>query len=170
MANVNVLPCPRRLSTHSRPPCNSTILLREGKPEPRSFGRTRDASGALLERLEDSFQLILGDPDAGVFDGHLNLPADPPSSCLDTAAGRGELHGVREEVEDHLLQAQRVSNNDVDVWIDDDVQREPLPARTLTNHRDSVFERLAKRRVSKLELHSSCLDFGEVEDLVQQLE
>src|SRR4029453_12169698 len=33
-ANLNVLPCPRRLSTHSRPPCNSRIRFERVSPSP----------------------------------------------------------------------------------------------------------------------------------------
>ena len=72
-------------------------------------------AAGLLEGSEDALVLGAGDADAGVGDGHEQGPASvrqglAPGVQADVA-GRSELDGVRQQVEQHLAQHHRVEDH-----------------------------------------------------------
>src|SRR6185312_17326749 len=62
----------------------------------------------LHEGLEDGLALVARDPDAGVHDADVDRPVLWHALDDYPAAGRRELRGVGEQVDDHLLQPRRV--------------------------------------------------------------
>lgn len=63
----------------------------------------------LLERLEDAVEVLGGDADAGVPHVEDDTVALAVHADAHLAARRGELHGVGEQVEQHLPHAHRVA-------------------------------------------------------------
>ena len=94
----------RSLSTHIRPPCSSTIRFDSVSPRPVPSRCPRRRCAAALERLEDPLLVSLGNADAGVADGDLDLRRR--LACAPTATeppSVGELHRVGEQVQHDLL-------------------------------------------------------------------
>src|SRR6185369_1328506 len=91
-------------------------VLADREPEPRAAEASRGRGFGLLERFEKTRVLIGADADTGV--DHLN--ADYEHVVGDAlqlgihrhAAGFGELDRVTDQIDQHLLQAQRVADDD----------------------------------------------------------
>ena len=75
----------------------------------------RRSPAALLERLEDALAVLRRDADAGVGDGHRAPRRRPRRPHRRPATGGRELHRVRQQVEQHLLEAQLVGLDVADV-------------------------------------------------------
>ena len=75
----------------------------------------RSSPAALLERLEDPFLVLGGHADAGVGHRDHKFGALAVGADADAAAVGGELHGVGEQVEDHLLESELVGVDRPDV-------------------------------------------------------
>src|ERR1051325_634429 len=90
----------------------SAVLLdevsHEREPEAEARKRARARAVALSKSLEDERQDVRGDAHAAVADGDLPARADPGERHVDAAAARRELHGVRQEVPDHLLEPRLI--------------------------------------------------------------
>ncbi len=131
------------------------------------------AAGALdpVEALEQAGQLGGRDAGAGVADGELRRPAvgRPPDHHPDLAL-EGELEGVREQIEDHLLPHLAV---DVDRLgqgraVDDQAQARPIDRRAEARGELGGERREVGRLVARLDAPG--LDAREVEQRVDQLE
>src|SRR5262245_31654169 len=70
-------------------------------------------------------QELGGDTLPRVTDRYLDVRIDPLECDLNLAASRGELHGVREKVPHHLLQAGRIAGNGTGFGIEK--RLEPCP-------------------------------------------
>ena len=81
-----------------------------------------------------------------------------------------ELDGVGQQVEHHLLEPQLVGFDRPDVVGDIDGDGDGVLRRALTDHRQAVLEGAADAECARLENHLACFDFGQVEDLVEQLQ
>ena len=87
-------------------------LIASPSPVP-SCGRVRPRSH-LHERLEDGLQLVGRDPDPRVAHAHEHrVRAVASHSTSIRPAGRRELHRVRQQVEQDLLQPLRVDAREV---------------------------------------------------------
>ena len=165
--NVKALPSPSRLSTQRRPPCSSTIRFESVSPSPVP---SEPAEWPLRPCSNDSkiAPCRLGVADPRLLDPRFRRPhaEHVPSPSL---RGR-ELHGVRQQIERDLLQPQRIRDDGIDVGIDPDLERETMLTRALADHRNTLLERVAHRRVAQLELHLPRLDLRQVEDVVEQLQ
>ncbi len=125
---------------------------------------------ALLELLEDPLPILGGDAGAGIGDRDPHLAVDPRRAHVHLPAGGRELHGVREQVEDHLLDPALVAVDHVDLRIGGERDADPVLRRALAHHHHAALERLPQRERVHLELDLSGLDLGEVEDVVDQRE
>ena len=124
----------------------------------------------LLELLEDPLPILGGDARAGIGDRDSDLAVDPRRAHVHLAAGGRELHGVREQVEDHLLDPALVAVDDVDLRIGVERDADPVLRRALAHHHHATLERLPQGERVNLELDLPGLDLGEVEDVVDQRE
>src|SRR5579885_3101530 len=83
--------------------------IAERQAEPRAFVFAVELAVDLAEGRECGGDVLGGDADAGVGDADEEVAvAIEPRRHLDTAAGRGELHGVGQQVEQNLLQLSLV--------------------------------------------------------------
>ena len=99
--------------------------------------------------------------------------SSPSTPCLhvDGAAVDVELDGVREQVEDDLLQAQLVGPDVVEARLDLQREGHVAAARRARGPWTSPCSRTATRETRRrLELHPPRLDLRQVEDLVDQLQ
>src|SRR6185295_12256084 len=91
-------------------------LARDGKPEPRALG-SRRAGANLAEFLEHGFLVLRRDADAGVAHRYLDAIVVVRGRDADRSALRSEFQGVRQEVEEDLLDLALVGLQDADVRI-----------------------------------------------------
>ena len=164
-----MLPRPSSLSTQIRPPWSSTNRFESARPEAGPLALP-DPRLALLELLEDPLPILGSDARAGVGDRDPDLAVDSRRAHVDLPAGRRELHRVREQVEDDLLDPSLVAVDHVDLRIGGERDTDPVLRRALAHHHDAALERLPKGERVHLELDLSRLDLGEVEDVVDQRE
>ena len=123
-----------------------------------------------MEGLEDPFLVFGRHPDAGV--SHSDVELGPLSVGADgnAAAVGSELDGVREQIEDHLLESQLVGLDRPDVVSDLDRDGDGVQGRPLADHRHCVVQSAADHERARLEGHLTGFDLGQVQDVVQQLE
>src|SRR6266487_2810453 len=89
--------------------------LRQGEPEAGPLARAFAGSSNLLKLLEDLSEILWGDADAAVADRHLDLAISSARAHGDRAAIRGELHGVRQQVEEDLADLALVGDDRAEV-------------------------------------------------------
>src|SRR5581483_5496560 len=78
--------------------------LDEAQAEPGPFDPPRAVGADLAELLEDRRLILRRDPDPGVADGDLERAVVACGGDLDATPLGRELHGVGEEVHEHLLE------------------------------------------------------------------
>ena len=78
------------------------------------------------------------------------LAAVQPRRDADLTAVGGELDGVGQEVEDHLLDLALVGLDDVDGRIHVQAEGDAVAAGALPDHGQAVFQSLGEREASKL--------------------
>ena len=89
--------------------------LGQGKPQTGALGGVLHAVLDLLERQQDAAQVAGFDAGAGIGDGDLYAAAVFDAGIQgDAAAGRGELDGVGQQVEENLLQPAPVATKTAD--------------------------------------------------------
>src|SRR5437899_733729 len=102
-------------------------VLDDGQSEAEAAVRARRAAVALAETLEDQRKELAGDALAGVGDGDAHgVALRLIGADRDRAARRRELHRVRKEIPDHLLQALGVAGGDAVDAPELEVQRDPF--------------------------------------------
>src|SRR6202035_851646 len=110
----------------------------------KTFGQRQPESGPLLlppvtrvqlmELCEKAVKVFPGDSDSGVADGDLDPRIDPSRADAYTTTGRIELDGVGDQVQEHLLELGRVSDQleprfDLDLELDPPRSRQWLDGR-----------------------------------------
>ena len=114
--NTNVLPWPSSLSTQIRPPCSSTSRFESARPRPVPSRCSTPASVCWnSSKIRSWSSGAMPGPRVGDRDPHLAV--DPRRAHVDGPARGRELHGVREQVEDHLPDPALVALDDVDFGI-----------------------------------------------------
>src|SRR6266550_6490743 len=98
-AHANIASVQNREAAGERQSKASTLLLAAG------------ARFDLLEFLEYSVDVLLGDPDAGVGDHHLQSIHSLRGANGHGPTGGSELDGIGDKVEDHLLQLDLIREN-----------------------------------------------------------
>ena len=86
---------------------NEALYEREAEAEPTMAAVERAVR--LGERLEQAEQHLRIDADAGVPHAHLSEALNDVARKTDRACGLRELHGILQQVADHLGQASRVA-------------------------------------------------------------
>src|SRR5262249_56117620 len=112
--------------------------------------------------------LIRRDPDARIAPGGLHRAGGLRSPERDPSAFGGELHRVREEVQDNLPDLSLVADERTEPGVEVEVERDTMPSRTLAHERETAVERRRQVERARLELHASGLDLGEIEDVVDE--
>jgi len=122
----------------------------------------------LPELLEDRLLVLRRDADAGVADRDLDGPVHGPAPDVDPAAIRGELDGVRQQVQEHLLDLPLIAPDLAQSLIRRLVKGNASAAGPFPHQGEGVVDRGGKIEVGQLQLHPSGLDLREVEDVVDQ--
>src|SRR4029450_3150673 len=94
----------------------------------------------LAELLEDRLLILGRDADAGVGDRHLDGAVRGYCPHGDPPALRGELHGVGEEVEEHLLDLALVGDDVLERLVDRELEREIVAGGPFAYQRERVLE------------------------------
>ena len=141
--------------------------LRQREAETRSLALL-DARLGLLELLEDPLVILGGDAGAGVGHRDAHLAVDLRRAHVDRPARGRELHGVREQVEDHLSDPALVALTRSTSGSAASATLDAVLRRPLAHHHDAALERLPQRERRDLELDLPGLDLGQVEDVVDQ--
>ena len=100
----------------------------------------------------------------------LTSPLTCAAADVDGAAGGRELHGVREQVEDHLPDPALVARDDVDLRVRRERDPYAVLRRALAHHRRRRARALLQRERRDLELDLPCLDLRQVEHVVDERE
>ena len=149
-------------------------LAADVEAEARAAVLARRRAVGLLEGLEDQRELLVGDPDAGVGDREREdpVPARPARHDREPdLAVVGELHGVRQEVAQDLLEALLVGDDrgrQRRVAVDREAQALLLGERA--ERALHVVAQVDQRELAEVEVHLARLDLGQVEDVVDQRE
>ncbi len=106
----NVVPLPSVLSTPIRPPIASMRCFGKRQPEACAFDR-RVAGIEALKRHEQFRQVLRGNAASGVRDVDAQAVCNFLAGDGDGAAVAVEFHGVREQIEDDLLEALRAGKH-----------------------------------------------------------
>src|SRR6202011_3908894 len=81
----------------------------------------------------------------------------------------GELDRIGGQVGENLAQAKRIAEKRLrKVVIDQGGQLQPLGGGAHRHHPGDVLDNVVEIEIDHLELHLPCLDFREVEDIVDQ--
>ena len=150
-------------------------LLADGEAEAGAAEAARGGAVGLGERLENLFLLLGCDTDAGVahfatqFEDAFAVGLDAHAQLH--AAGFGELHGVADEVEQHLPQTSRIAaQRGGEVRGDEAGQFDLFGMRGGGEQLHGIFDDLADAEVDLLERQPAGFNLGEVKDVVEQLE
>jgi hypothetical protein len=170
----NVDPLPSSLSTRIAPPIGSEPT-RERQPEPRAAVAPGGRRVDLGERVEEPVHAAPRDSDSRVADGQVEaIRARARRLGVDLhhhLAPLRELHGVREEVQQHLPQARGVAHDPLRDAVAEETPELDLLLRG--PRRDDVersLDALAEMERRPLELELPCLDLRVVEDVVDHVE
>ncbi|MCW0415775.1 hypothetical protein NB689_001529 [Xanthomonas sacchari] len=132
-----------------------------------------DRGLGLGEAMEDALLLLGADADAGVLHDHpqgyrLRLPLQQLHAQAHIPV-LGELERVAGQVDQHLLQAQRVADHpvgDAAIELVDDLHFRPLVIAR--QHHRQVAQQFLDAERMQVELQLASLDLGVVEDVVEQ--
>ena len=94
-------------------------LPRNGQTQTEPAAFTSDPGVRLAESLEDMGQEFRGNPNPGVAHRDFKVGIDPLEPDLNLAVPVRELHGIRQQIPQHLLQPLRVPRDGRRVRIDD---------------------------------------------------
>ena len=143
-------------------------LTGDGGAQPGAAEAARHRGIGLRERLEDAFQPVGGDADAGVAHGQVHVAA--------TAAGLqphpaflGELDGIADQVGQHLLHAQAVADKvGAQRRVVVEYQLQALGARSQFQRCAHLGAQRMQREVQRFQLHRAAFQLGGVQDVVEQ--
>ena len=144
-------------------------LLGDGQAEPEPAMRARGAHLRLAESVEHMRQEFALDADAGVghFDGHHGAVAARGHG--DAAALRRELHGVAQQIPDHLLQAAGIGANHAEIAGDARAQPDAARGRHGFDGLDGALDDIGEHRFVQRELELARGDARHVEQIVDHL-
>src|SRR5262249_36311935 len=140
----------------------------EGEAEAGALTLARVVGTHLTELLEHCGLILGGDADARICHGDLDHSPVEDRGQGDGASFRRELHGIGQEVEEHLLHLALVGHHLADARVH--VHREPdaVARGPLLDKGEGVVEGRGKVEGQRLQLHAPRLDLGEVEDVVDE--
>ena len=147
-------------------------FLDDGEPQAGAAEPARGVAGGLHERIEDGRLAIGRDADSRI--GHLDVEAGPlglavGADCDADAPVRGELDGVRGQVEEHLAQARRVPEEGRgEVGGDRDLQQDALLPGAGVEHLADLLDDLGRGVGDRLDGELTGSEAGEVEQVVDE--
>ena len=144
----------------------------DGQAQARAAEPAGGRAVALPEALEQLPARLLADTDAGVVDleTQAELVIDPLArEPCDNAALQGELHGIAQQVEQGLAQAQRIGRGPSQVCGRLDAQTQTFRVGLRAKHVDDAAQQLGRIHRLGRQLQLASLDLREVDDVVQQL-
>src|SRR6185295_2869378 len=109
-----------------------------------------------------------GDADPGVAHRDLDAAVAAARAHADAAAVGGELHGVGEQVHEHLLDLPLVADGGRQIGLHLDVQGELVAGRAVPHEGDRVVDGHLDVERGQLQLHAPGFDLGEVQDVVDE--
>src|SRR6476620_4157971 len=159
----------------NRPAVQLCEALGKREPEAGAFGLAQMVTARLTEFLEHERQLVGGDADAGVDDGDLRRDArvairyrQQASAQRHAATRGGELDGVREQVDDDLLDLALVGHPFAQRVVHFQSEAQVVPAGALAHQCQRVLEQLSEIEARQLQFHAAGLNLRQVEDVVDQ--
>ena len=96
----------------------------------------------LAEFLERRSLIVGGNPDARIRYRDFRETVVQRGAYVDAPTFRRELHGVRQEIQQHLLHCSLVRADLAEPLVDDTINRDPTPARAFAHQRQRVVDRL----------------------------
>src|SRR5437879_5100556 len=111
-------------------------LAREGEAKPGALVLLGVVRPDLPELLEHDLDVFAGDADAGVGHRHFHLAVQALRADLDAPALGRELHRVRQEVEEDLLDLALVAAQRAQLAVEPRVEGEPLARGALADEHD----------------------------------
>ena len=148
--------------------------LGDHEPEARTAEAPRDRTVGLRERREEQLLVRRGDADAGVLDrelqtsegGRRRRQRGHPQTDV---PGLGELHGVADEVVQHLAEPQRVAHERRgQAGLDTKVELHALAFGAKREEVDDGLEQLIEVELRLLDQDPIGLQLGIVEDVVER--
>ena len=135
--------------------------------EPGAAEAARGRAVGLHERLEQPVALLVGEADAGVGDLDAQHAVAGILERQPHRARLGELDGVAQQVEQDLLQAQRIADHAVGhVGGDIGDEAQALGHGLRCQRLGRALDQLDGRQLDLLEVEAAGLDLGEVQDVV----
>src|SRR5678816_1718507 len=126
----------------------------------------RRARSDLTELLEDDPLIFRGDANPGVPDRYLDTSVSLCRLNSDPAAFRRKLNRIRQEVQQDLLDLPLIRPDCGHSGVNRDVQYQRAMRGALADEGQRVRKRLREVEVRHLQLHSSCFNLREIEDVV----
>jgi len=152
--------------------------LGDGEAKTHALGAVHATAVLALEGGEELLLVLLRHAHAGVL--HRKVGAHPalapeggllPEMDVDAAAGGGELHGVAEEVEEHLVEAHAVAEDMLGEYAGNpDVEFLPVGHELGTDDVAQALDGIPQGEVLHLQRHLAALDLGHVENVVDEAE
>jgi len=150
----------------------AAVQLREVMDDRQSESEASEAAGRtvirLAEAIEDMRQEPRVDADAVVAHPDLDRVARLHDRHAHFAARAAELHGVRQEVSDYLLQPRRVADDEGGSIAEIGDERDRRGARGGLDHLDGAEHRLGDVDPLVVERHPAADDARDVEQIVDQ--
>src|SRR5438309_6427682 len=168
-AHVECRPLPLAAHELDRSVVELDKTLRQREAETRA-GCGESALVETLERSKDTVLLIQRDSDTGVGDYEVHGATAKGREEGDAAAGRRELDGIRQEVEEHLPDAARVDMKGPVVAIACGGELDILNARRLPSGGEHRCEKRLQHDRFRPELEAARLYLRKIQHVVDQRE
>ena len=171
--NQNVDPLPVSLSTPTVPPMRAARRCEMERPSPEPPKRRVVDESTCVNGWKSIPSFSLGNADARIADGELQQHALVVllrnGHLQDDLSALRELHGIADQVGDHLPQAAGVAFHPRGrSRIDHAREFQPLLVRPERQHVVDVLQRAAEVEVQGLQVQLAGIDLREVEDVVDQ--
>ena len=143
-------------------------LARNGRTQARAAEAARGRGVGLGEGVEDALQLLRIHADAGVLHVQVQLARAVAHAQQDLAT-LGELDGVAQQVDQHLLHAQRVAAQELGFGLGVvEHQGQALAAGADAQRIEDLPAQRAQREVLHLQRDGALVELGGVQDVVEQ--
>src|SRR5262245_46707865 len=122
----------------------------------------------LAKFLEDLCLVFRRDPDPGVTDRNLHRTISLPGVNSDPSSLRGELNGVGKKVKKNLFDLALIADKLPKPLVNCNVEVDAVLGGTLAHKGAGVVDCQRKIERSQLQLHPPCLNFGKVQNLIDE--
>src|ERR1700730_10137352 len=143
---------------------------RQRQAQSRSLALPRIVAPHLSELLEDGFLVLRSDAHARIGHRDLGHPIVQRGREGDLTAFRSELDGIREQVQEHLLDFALLPLHLTQPRVNRHFEPQAVPSRPLPDQGEGIVEGGGEIEGLRLQLHAAGLDLGQVEDVVDERE